>query len=49
MLDDPLVEALETGGEERQVVLVRQLLDDFLRQLAALRAERDTRWAGAPP
>ena len=41
MLDDALVEALEAGGEQREPLLVGELLDDVLRQLAALRRERD--------
>jgi hypothetical protein len=49
VLDDPLVEALEAGREERHVFELRQLLHDLLRQLPPLRAERDHRMLGAPP
>ena len=41
MLDDALVEALEPGGEERQLVRGRELFDDLLRQRASFRRERD--------
>ena len=41
MGDDPLVEALEAGGEERQRRFGRELLDDGLRQRPALRRQGD--------
>ena len=41
VLDDALVEALEARGEQRQPLLLRELLDDRLRQLPALRRQRD--------
>ena len=43
MLDDPLVEALEPRGEERQRRQRGELLDDRLRERAALGRERDHR------
>ena len=39
MLDDALVEALEAGREQRQRRLGRELLDERLVELAALRRE----------
>ena len=41
MLHDPLVEALEARREERQRRLLRELFDELLRELAALRGQRD--------
>ena len=41
VLDDPVVEALEPRGEQRQRLLLRELLDDLLRQRPATRRERD--------
>ena len=38
VLDDPLVEALEAGREQRQALLAGELLDELLVELAALRA-----------
>jgi hypothetical protein len=38
---DALVEALEARREQRQPLLLRELLDHVLRQLAALRGQRD--------
>ena len=46
VLDDPLVEPLEPRREERQPLLGRKLLDDGLRQLAALRRQRDDAMRG---
>ena len=41
MLDDPVVEALEPGREERDRLLRGELLDDGLGQRPALRGQRD--------
>ena len=41
MLQDALVEALEPGGEQGQVLLARELVDDPLVELPALRRQRD--------
>src|SRR5204862_6285895 len=43
VLDDPLVEALEAGGEESQRGPRGEVLDDRLRQRPSLRRERDHR------
>src|SRR5438093_3403984 len=42
----PLVEAFEPRGQEREALLPRELLDDGLRQLTALRREGDHATAG---
>ena len=39
--EDVLVETLEPGRQERQVLLAGQLLDDALVELPALRRQRD--------
>ena len=41
MIEDPLVEALEARGQQRQRLLGGELLDELLVELAALRRERD--------
>jgi hypothetical protein len=41
VLDDALVEALEAGREKRQLLLVRELFDQPLIQLASLGRQRD--------
>ena len=41
MLQDALVEALEPGREQGQVLLARELVDDPLVELPALRRQRD--------
>ena len=41
MVEDPLVEALESRRQQRQGRLERELLDEFLVELPSLRRERD--------
>src|SRR5205085_4804564 len=43
VLDDPLVEALEAGGEQRQRRQHGELLHERLRELPSFRRERDDR------
>src|SRR5207244_4055012 len=44
--DDPLVEALESRREQRQRLLLGELLDDLLRELPTLRGKRDDAMLG---
>ena len=49
MDEDPLVEALVAGREQRQPLLAGELLDDLLVERAALGRQRDDAVAGTPP